>query len=169
MSTWGVLIVRLRKLPDAADLSAWRRDLLVAFDLDYFSHRGPLRIIVSAADGPIPIDDGSAWLDVGLVLSYYAKGYERGDPELFVRLAEWLEGRIPAGEVWYGHDAADESIRAFGTVERAALLAYFRRVGHEPYDSKLRQSPPRDDAELSPAAPPRSSKRRWLSWLLGRL
>lgn len=138
MPTFGVLVVRLRELPDDADLNSWRRDLLVAFNPSHFSHNGPLEIVWSSSEGPVPIDDGSIWLDVGLTGSYYGEGYERGDPELFVRLAEWLERRVPNCEVWYGHDIADESIEPLGAAERSALIAYFRRVGHEPYDSQFR-------------------------------
>jgi hypothetical protein len=133
MATWGVLVVRLREHPDCGELNRWRRDFLNQFDPDEISCDGPLTISRDAGHGPVPVDDGSTWLDVGLTLSYYGKGYERGDPEHFVRIAEWLERRIPDCEVWYGHDSDDESIEPFGPAERTALLEYFRRVGHEPY------------------------------------
>jgi hypothetical protein len=131
--TWGVLVVRLRERPDCRDLDCWRRDFLNEFGTDVVGCGGTLRIVRDAGDGPVPLDDGSIWLDLGLTLCYYGEGYERGDPEQFARIADWLERRIRECEVWYGHDISDESIKPFGSAERAALLTYFRRVGHEPY------------------------------------
>lgn len=141
MPTNAVLVVRLRETPDSGDLNRWRRDLLTDFDPDDFYHDGPLQIVRGPSKGPVPIDDGSCWLDVGICLNYYAVGYERGDPVHLARLAEWLEQRIPDCEVWYGHDIADESIKPFGPAERNTLLLYFRQVGNEPYDSKFRHRP----------------------------
>jgi hypothetical protein len=125
-------------MPDGGDLNRWRRDLLVAFEPGDFSHDGPLRIVRDAGHGPVPVDDGSVWLDVGTSKAYYGKGYERGDAEHFVRLGEWLERNIPTGEVWYGNDVTDESIKPFGVQQREAFLQHFRKVGHEPYDSHFR-------------------------------
>src|SRR5271166_4621205 len=136
MPVWGVLVVRLRELPDAGDINRWRRDLLTDFDPGIFSHDGPLEIVRGPHEGPVPVQDASTWLDLGTTLAYYGRGYERGDPELYVRLADWLERRIPGSEVWYGTDEADESIKPFGTHEREALMACFREVGHEPYNAR---------------------------------
>lgn len=158
MPVWGVLLVRLRDHADYADLNAWRRDLLIAFDPGDFSLDGPLKIIGPEEEWRVPdVRDGSVqcvvgtagpqgvtldlirerghsvWLDVGSVRSYYGRGYERGDPEYFVRVTEWLESRIPGCEVWYGPETADDAIGRFGAPERAALLAYFQQVGHAPY------------------------------------
>jgi len=140
MPVGGVLLVRLREPPDGGDLSRWRRDFLGEFaadDSDCIGLGGPL-LVVKAGAGPDPLEDGSTWLDVGLERSYYGEGYERGDPTFFVRVAEWLERRIPDSEIWYGNDIADDTIKPFGAAERADLLAYFQRVGHEPYDAKFR-------------------------------
>lgn len=131
-------MVRLRELPDGGDLNRWRREVLTAFDPDGFSHEGPLKIVRDAGHGPVPVADGSTWLDVGTNQAYYGEGYERGDAEYLVQLAEWLERQMPGCEVWYGHDAADESIKPFGAQERDTFIAYFRQVGHEPYNSKFR-------------------------------
>ena len=139
MPTGAVLVVRLREFPEAAALNRWRRDLLNSFDPGNFLHSGPLEIVEDACHGPVPVNDGSVWLDVGVDEAYYGKGYERGDPELLIRMAEWLERSIPSCEVWYGHDCSDESIESFGPAERDALLAYFRKVGHEPYDGLRRR------------------------------
>jgi hypothetical protein len=138
MPTNATLLVRLREGPDSGDLNRWRRDLLTEFDPDEFYDDGPLQIVRGSYDGPVAINDGSWWLNVGIRLNYYGEGYERGDPVHLARLAEWLEQRIPDCEVWYGHDIADESIKPFGPAERDALLTYYRQVGNEPYDSKFR-------------------------------
>ncbi len=136
MPVWGVLVVRLPALPDAAEINSWRRDLLNDFDIDIFSHDGPLEIVRGPHDGPTPVEDGSIWLDVGTTRSYYGRGYERGDLGIYLRLAEWLENRITGSEIWYGTDEADESIKPFGMAERAELMGYFRQVGHEPYNAR---------------------------------
>ena len=165
MPVWGVLLVRLRDLPDAAELNAWRRDLLIAFEPGDFSHDGPLKIIGpdeewrvhdlqyggvrcvvgTAGAAGVTLDlirerGDSVWLDVRCVLPYYGRGYERGEPEYFVRVSEWLESRIPGCEVWYEPDTAEDAIGRFGAPERAGLLDYFQQVGHGPYDGRFRQA-----------------------------
>jgi hypothetical protein len=136
MPLWGVVALRFAKQPDYVDVNIWRRGLLTEFGPECFLD--PIMLVRDAGCGPVPIDDGSRWYDVGVCCPYYGEGYERGDAEWFVRLAEWLESHIPDCEVWYGHDSADESIKPFGAAERAVLLSYFRRVGHEPYISRSR-------------------------------
>ena len=138
MPTGAVMLIRLASEPVWGDPNRWRRDILTEFDPEIFRYRGPLEV-VEPADywGPMSAD-GSTWIDVGVTEAYYGKGYERGDLPLLVRIAEWLERRIPGAEVWYGHDAADEA-QPFGPPERDALMAYFNQVGHEPYDSRARQ------------------------------
>jgi hypothetical protein len=136
MSLWGVVVLRFPRQSDHVGLDMWRRDLLAEFDPEHFLD--PLVVVRDASSGPIPIDDGSIWIDVHVCRDYYGVGYERGDLEWYIRLAEWLERNVVGCEVWYGNDCSDESIKPFGPDERAALLAYFRRVGHEPYDSRFR-------------------------------
>src|SRR5579883_2595839 len=150
MPTWGVVVLRFQKRPDSVDINIWRKDLLTEFGPEDFLD--PLMEVGEGGSGPIPIDDGSIWVDVGVCCAFYGEGYERGDAEWFVRLAEWLEQNVAGCEVWYGNDCADESIQPFGPPERAALLAYFRRVGHEPYYSYLRQGPRRSDPAGKPSA-----------------
>jgi hypothetical protein len=41
--------------------------------------------------------------------------------------------------VWYGNDATPDSVLPFDDSRREAMLDHFRRVGHEPYDSKFRR------------------------------
>ena len=140
MPTDAVMVIRLAKAPDWGEPNRWRRDLLTEFDPEAFNYNGPLCIIrIPEYWGPM-VNDGSTWFDVGVSRAYYGKGYERGDVAFFVRVAEWLENRIVGCQVWYGHDADDESLAPFGRADREALLSYFREVGHEPYDSQFRKA-----------------------------
>jgi hypothetical protein len=136
MPTMAVILARVRP-NDCSDVNIWRRDLLNAFDPSHFSPFGPLRLMDDRKWEKPPINDDSLWLNVGVECPTYEEGYERGDPELFVRLAEWLERRIPGCEVWYGNDADDASVQPFHASRRKAMLEHFREVGHEPYDSKF--------------------------------
>lgn len=76
------------------------------------------------------------WYEANLVESYFGPGYERGYLPQFVRCAEWLEAAAPSGEVWYGDDVSDESVRPFSLVARAELRAYYEQVGHDPFDRR---------------------------------
>src|SRR5688572_9184288 len=151
MPTGAVLLLRLRQHPGSAAVDRWRRDLLTAFDTDEFSNFWqPLREIRSEAEGPMPVKDGSIWFNVGTLKDYYAEGNERGDAPYFVTLAEWLEKHVADGEVWYGNDCSDESIKPFGPREREAFLAYFRTVGHEPYNATRQVTAPKITNLLPP-------------------
>jgi hypothetical protein len=72
-------------------------------------------------------DESSVWLDLNLWKSYYGAGYERGDPELFIRSAEWLEQHLPGSEIYYGHDVNDQNISRFDSAARNALLENYRQ------------------------------------------
>ncbi len=58
---------------------------------------------------------------------YYGADYERGNPELFVKCAEWLEERIPSGEIYYGYDVNDENVTRFDKAARNSLLQCSRQ------------------------------------------
>jgi hypothetical protein len=137
MATGGVIVLRFSSYPSYSDINTWRRNLLNEFGPDDFLD--PIMFDQDLGHALIPVDDGSFWFDVGVIHDYYGEGYERGDAEWFIRLAEWLERNIPGCEIWYGNDSSDESIKPFGIAERAAFLEYFRQVGHEPYDARHRE------------------------------
>jgi hypothetical protein len=139
MPTGAVLLVRLPSLPDWGEPNRWRRDLLTEFDPEKFSYDGPLRQIRRSDHWTLPVQDNSTWFDVAIEEAYYGKGYERGNLTLLIRVAEWLESRIPGAEIWYGHDSADESVAPFGPAQRGVLNDYFDQVGHEPYDKQNRR------------------------------
>lgn len=133
MPTWGVVVLRFNDNPDYVQVNEWRRDLLTEVGCDGFIN--PLTWVVDEGSGPIPIADGSYWYDLNVCKTYYGDGYARGDANWFVQLAEWLESRIPNGEVWYGHDIDDRSIEPFDEPRRAALLEHFHRY-HQGPDGK---------------------------------
>ena len=140
MPVMAVLLVRLPADADFSDLNRWRRDLLTEFDPDAFGLDGPLTWLKPDEVPPRAAKDDAHWLDAGLEQPHYGEGYERGDAHLIARVAEWFERRLPGCEVWYGHDVDDRYTKPFGPAEREALLAYYARVGHEPYQ---RNRPPR--------------------------
>jgi hypothetical protein len=125
MPTGAVLLVRTQRPLSDSQLSRLRELFLAENQLgegDFYPD-GPLIIIRSRNEGPIPIEDGrSLWLDTNILRSYFGPGYQRGDVELLTRCAAWLESNVPGGEVWYGHDVDDDNLRPFGAAERRALL-----------------------------------------------
>ncbi|WP_166823719.1 hypothetical protein [Thalassoroseus pseudoceratinae] len=102
--------------------------------------QGPLRVLPFDEIEYLADLNPGWWLDVGIMKTYYGKGYERGDIEYIVTIARWLENRIPGSQVWYGHDATDESMRLFNEHERESILEYYHAVGHEPYRYKRGQA-----------------------------
>ena len=127
----GIVKIRLAVAPDAAVIEGWIRDLYSRFCTDEFLHP-----FTPEESGFVPeenCDADGVWYDLGVCHVYYGEGYERGDVLWFTTLAEWLESHIDGCEVWYGHDADSEALKPFGFSERATLLDYYRRVGHEPY------------------------------------
>ncbi len=129
MPTGAVLLARLRVELAEEFLQKLRGQLSEDLELDSedFYSDGPLILVRNVNEGPIPIDDGvSSWVNVNLWKSYYRPGYERGDLELFVRCAEWLEQHLENCEVWYGHDVDDENLRVFDKCAREILLDYQR-------------------------------------------
>lgn len=140
MPTRGLLYLRVPEpLSDAAlmDLRArFVTELGLDPDNDLMAPWVPLE---PSADSEFLPGPSAYWYEANLAKAYYGPGYERGYLPLFVRCAEWLELTVPGGEVWYGNDETDESVHPFGPVARAELLAYYERVGHEPFDSRHQQ------------------------------
>ena len=78
-------------------------------------------------------------IEVNLWTPTYERGYERGDLPTHVRIAEFLERELPGCRVWHTNDASCEyGLRLWPAEVRADELAYYRRVGHEPYDRRSR-------------------------------
>jgi len=71
--------------------------------------------------------DTGLWLNVNLWRSYFGVGYERGDVQLFVGLANWLESRLPNCDIFYGEDCTS-ILHPFPAEYRVKLLAYHDRI-----------------------------------------
>ena len=112
-------------LPDAL-LAVLRERLPVECGLsdDDFYIGGPLTL--EPDEWAMPARDGvSRWYRANLYHAFWSPEYRRGDPEMIVRVAAWLEANVPGGEVWYGHDVSDD-LRPFGPAARAELLSLWR-------------------------------------------
>ncbi len=161
MSMGVELYLRLDEPLSQTAVSSLRDRFVVGVGLDPvddFGTRRPLRY----EDDPSFLPDPAAhWYDANLFNDYYGPGYERGNLPQIVRCAEWLEAAVPGGRVWYGNDCSDESIQPFGPPERAEAMAYYDRVGHEPYERRMRE------AQARPLPPLRRGiVSRLIAWLL---
>ena len=130
MPTGVKILVRMEELPSQFSPPEQRSEFMQAMSLTEgdFRFGGPLQL-VSGEDRlhlPVP-DENGFWLDVNLWNAYYGIGYERGDIELFIKCAEWLEHRFPGCQVYYGHDVDDENLRLFDKAARDELLRHYWR------------------------------------------
>ncbi len=76
---------------------------------------------------------GETFLVVNPCTRFYGEGYERGDLPFLIALAQWLEIRVPGGEVWYGGDSSGEEAKPFDEARRVQLFQHFATYGHRPY------------------------------------
>jgi hypothetical protein len=130
MPTGVTIYVRLNELPPSEELRSLRNEFMQAMALtaDDFYLSGPLAVVPEDDRSYMPVkDESSMWLDVNLWKSYYGPGYERGNPELFVKVAEWLEQRLPGSEIYYGHDVGDENVSLFDRSARMKLLEHYEQ------------------------------------------
>jgi len=128
MPTGVKMYVRLNELPSSEELKFLRDEFMqaIALTADEFYISGPLTVVPEADHMYMPVKDrSSTWLEVNLWRSYVGPGYERGDPELFVKIAEWLEARLPGSEIYYGHDVDDQNVSLFDRPARKALLDHY--------------------------------------------
>lgn len=99
---------------------------LTKSDFYSFSKGGPLIRVTNKEYEIVPKDEKIfSWFDVAFWRSFYGIGYERGDIELYVRSAEWIEKNIPGSQVFYGSDAGDDSIVLFDETLREKLLQHY--------------------------------------------
>ena len=99
----------------------------MALTTDDFYLSGPLIVVPEKDRSDMPVkDESSAWLNVNLWKSYFGPGYERGNAELFVKVADWLEQQLPGSEVYYGHDVGGENVSKFDGSARNNLLEFYR-------------------------------------------
>ncbi len=121
-----------------------RNELPAALDLsvdDYFLVESPLQTLgAEELDFPVLDYEDIHWFDVGLWDDLWTPQYPRGDLPLYVRIAEWLERRIPGSEIWYGSDCDDgESLAVFSVNQRTQMMtlydAYQAGLAGEPLPS----------------------------------
>ncbi len=75
-------------------------------------------------DGETLHAEADEWfIQPSLVTRYYGVGYERGNWQVLVHVAEWLEQNI-GGEVWYGGDSSGVEAKLFDAQSRAELVAH---------------------------------------------
>lgn len=90
--------------------------------------------IVKHQDGdPIIANDGEQFINVNLSGRYWGPGYERGNWPIIKAVAEWLETRIPQGEVWYGGDSSGICLERFDMTKRAEFSLHWALNGRRPY------------------------------------
>jgi hypothetical protein len=143
MPVGAIVLARVRHTLEESALQSLRERLVTDLSLDLEEHfycNGPLIIVKNQNEGPIPTkaanDVRDCWINVNFNWAYYGPGYERGDLELFVICAEWLETQLPGSEIWYGHDVEDDNLHLFAQATRDKFMAYYRQVGSEPYFEK---------------------------------
>lgn len=137
------MVFRTNKRLDYHSLEKLQQEFMTAFgfDLEDFYIDGPfvypdiqeltddLREITEANSEYI----GSGfWININLWKSYYGPGYERGDIQQFVVIAEWLEERLPNCHVYYGEDSS-HVLRRFDKTYRDRIIKYYELVKNEPY------------------------------------
>lgn len=130
MPTAVKMYVKLPALPTMRELDSLRIEFMQAMGLteEDFYVAGPLIVVPIDDYRYMPEnDDDAAWLEVNLWKAYYRPGYERGNPELFVRCAEWLEQRFTGAAVYYGHDVDAENVSLFDREAQESMLAYYRK------------------------------------------
>ena len=124
------MYVKLKRLLEAEELECLRREFMQAMELtaEDFYVDGPLTVVPAEDHKYMPEKEAeAAWLEVNLWKAYYGPGYERGNPELFVSCAEWLEQRLTGARLYYGHDVGDENVSLFDRAARESLLAHYRK------------------------------------------
>ena len=125
MALSAVVNVRVpHTLPDD-QLAALRERLPAECGLtsDDFYVGGPLT--PELCEWAMKVPDGvNRWYRANLYRAFWSPEYRRGDPEMIVRVAAWLEANVPDAEVWYGHDGSDD-LCLFGQTARAELLSHW--------------------------------------------
>ena len=136
MPVGATILARLKPpAPDDAQLQVWGAALQRDLELedDDFNYNPHLSLVTAESWNEIPeVEEPSVWLELNLLANYYGPGYERGDIELYVRCAVWMEEHLPDCEVYYGTDCG-VAAEPFDAAVRARYLNYFRQVGWEPY------------------------------------
>jgi hypothetical protein len=84
----------------------------------------------------LPGEVGHTIIKIGMdAMRYYGRGYERGDIEHIIEIAEFVEQLIPGAKIFYGSDCG-EFPETFGAEERAAILEYKRGPNGDNYHKR---------------------------------
>lgn len=130
--------------PTSDQLKLWSWDLCSAIGGEHFfidAKEGRAALDLSsdyADDGDESLkDEGKVWhqdgdsiraekdewlVEVSIWTRYYGPGYERGNWQVIIHVAEWME--LHVGPVWYGGDSSGVCASPFGKNERAAMVAH---------------------------------------------
>ena len=110
--------------------------------------------VVYLQDGdPIFAEEDEQFVRVYPATRYYGREYERGDLPFLLILAEWLERKIPQGELWYGGDSSGCIAEPFDKEARENLFMHFVKVGHRPYNTFFGEGLPRAICEFCGGIP----------------
>lgn len=168
------MLVKTRAPVTADQVRDWAYHLASAFGPEKFllirpnspgSRHWPLQhaltIIEEYAQEGLPIlpAEGETLIEVNLFGRYYGRHYERGDAPFIISVADWLERRIPGGEIWYGGD--NGRLGPFGEATRALLWQHFCEVGHTPYEDFFNRS---DDGIKAPVCELCQKPMRRMGW-----
>ncbi len=157
MGVDAVMIVRLTEHPSDRTVQQWSYRLAEAVGADHFfvddddaaiakavaKGRPPRRALnlctpedYSYSLRGMDSEDGSSHLDVSLGGRFYGPGYERGDPWVYLAVAEWVERNLPNATVFYGGDS-DTHLDPFDRPAREALVAHWATHGGRPYRGSM--------------------------------
>ena len=132
MPTGAVLLLELPLTPTEPVLKDWRSRMVTDLDLrpDDFYIDGPLQVIQSRDDGPMPTagSHSNCWVNANLWKAFYSPEYPRGDIAMIVQCAVWIEANCDRARMWYGHDVDDENLTPFTKERRQELLSHLRQL-----------------------------------------
>lgn len=124
----------LRRCPTYAEYKAENYPDEEPWFVDKYGVRpGPEQQVYDQDGPPIIAEEGEQLIRIALAGRYYGEGYERGDPIVYINIAEFLELALPDAAIWYGGDSSGCVAEPFGPAERAKLKAYYFSTGHAPY------------------------------------
>lgn len=90
--------------------------------------------VVWFQDGdPIIAEKDEQFIKVNLYGRYYGVGYERGSWPNLKACIDWLQCRIPVGQVWYGGDSSGMTAKACTTSYISELQSHWANNGRRPY------------------------------------
>jgi hypothetical protein len=138
MGVGGELFILVKGKVDLDYLSYLRQEVkrITGLTDEGFSFEGPMKVLAEDAYEHdyyslfTPLArDSYTWISVNTIESYYDIGYERGDISIIIKIAEWLEEKLPTGQIYYGDDTGG-ALPLFDECRRTYLLQHYRKVGY---------------------------------------